>query len=58
MKQQQAYAPRAQASKHAGGVPKKAQLNYVSTDEATSDDGVIVGKLSINSISTRVLFDS
>ena len=51
--------PRAQAPKHASVVPKKnSQLHYVSVEEATVDDGVIVGKLRINSISARVLFDS
>ena len=40
-------------------MPKKnAQLHYVTAKEAQVDDGVITRKLSINSISARMLFDS
>jgi len=40
-------------------MPKKtAQLHYVTAEEAQVDDGVITRKLSINSISARMLFDS
>ena len=37
---------------------KNAQLRYVTAEEAQVDDGVIIGKLSVNSISARMLFDS
>jgi len=40
-------------------VPKKnAQLHYVTAEEAQVDDGVIIGKLSINSVLARMLFDT
>ena len=40
-------------------MPKKnVQLHFVTAEEANLDDGVIVSKLSINSISARMLFDS
>ena len=41
-----------------GGVAMEAQLNYVITEEAATDDGVIVGKFSINLIPVSVVFDS
>ena len=40
-------------------MPKKnTQLHFVIAEEAQVDDGVIIGKLSINSILARMLFDS
>ena len=40
-------------------MPKSnAQLHFVIAEEAQVDDGVIIGKLSVNSISARMLFDS
>lgn len=40
-------------------MPKKnVQLHFVTAEEANLDDGVIVGKLSINSVPARVLFDT
>jgi len=57
----QAATPRPQGAKHGvkrGPVPKKtAQVHHVTAEEAILDDGVIAGKLRINSISARVLFD-
>jgi len=41
-----------------GLVPKKTALvHHVTAEEAALDVGMIVGKLRINSISARVLFD-
>ena len=41
-----------------GPIPKKtAPVHHVTAEEAILDDGVIAGKLRINSISARVLFD-
>lgn len=37
---------------------EEGHLNCVTTEEASTDEQVIVGKLNINSISKRVLFDS
>ena len=43
---------------NSGPIPKKtAQVHHVIAEEVVLDDGVIVGKLCINSISARVLFD-
>ena len=40
-------------------MPKNnTQLHFVTAEEAQVDDGVIIGKLSINSILARMLFDS
>ena len=53
----QVAAPHVQGAKH-GPIPKKtAQVHHVTAEEAILDDGVIAGKLRINSISARVLFD-
>ena len=59
LQKQQATTQRAIAPKHTSNMPKKnAQLHYVTAKEAQVDDGVITRKLSINSISARMLFDS
>ena len=59
IQKQQAATQRAATPKRTSNVPKKnAQLHYVTAEQALVDDGVIIGKLSINSISARMLFDS
>ena len=57
--QQPQAAPRVAAPKRTVNVPKKnAQLHFMTAEEGQVDDGVIIGTLPINSISTRLLFDS
>ena len=48
--------PNRQGSKN-GQAPKRGRLNHISTEEASEDEQVLVGMVSINSIYTRALFD-
>ena len=49
--------PTAKATKN-GQTPKRGRLNHISAEEASEDEQVLVGMVSINSINTRALFDS
>jgi len=49
--------PNRQGNKN-GQASKRGRLNHISAEEASEDEQVLVGMVSINSINTRALFDS